>query len=77
MNLIQATKIVNDKTKNRDKLLGQKEMLMASLKKLGFISTDDAQKERTKLQKELDKLNAHYAKGEKTFKTKFEHLLTE
>jgi len=75
MNLIQMTKMVNDKAKNRDKLLGQKEMLMESLKKLGFKSISEGKKSKTKLTSELAKMEESYAKGEKTFKTKFEHLL--
>jgi hypothetical protein len=75
MNLIQMTKVVNDKAKNRDKLLGQKEMLMEGLKDLGFKNMGEAKKTRTKLTNELTKMNDHYEKGEKTFKTKFEHLL--
>ncbi len=75
MNLIQMTKIVNDKEKNRNKLIGQKEMLMEGLKKLGFKNLGEAKKARTKLQNELAKMDEHYAKGKATFIDKFEHLL--
>jgi len=75
MNLIQMTKMVKDKEKNRNKLLGQKEMLMEGLKKLGFKSTSEANKSKTKLTNELTKMKEHYEKGENTFINKFEHLL--
>jgi len=75
MNLIQMTKVVKQKEKNRDKLLGQKEMLMKSLKGLGFKNLGEAKKQRTKLKGTLEKMNTHYKNGEVKFKKEFEHLL--
>ena len=75
MDLIQMKKMVKDKAKNRDKLLGQKEMLTESLKKLGFKSISEAKKAKTKLHRELTKMEAHYEKGKDTFVDKYEHLL--
>lgn len=75
MNLIQMKKVVQVKEKTRDKLVGQKEMLMDGLKDLGFKNIGEAKKARTQKKNALVKMNSHYAKGEETFKTKFEHLL--
>ena len=77
MNLIQATKLVKEKEKNRDKLVGQKEMLMKSLKTLGFKSIGEAKKARTQKKNKLVKMNTHYCKGEEAFKKRFEHLLKD
>jgi superfamily II RNA helicase len=75
MNLIQAEKILKGKEKNRNKLLGQKEMLTANLNDFGFVSVKNAKKELEKMKVKLEKMNEHYANGEKIFKNKFEHLL--
>ncbi|MCP4371991.1 MAG: hypothetical protein GY797_28310 [Deltaproteobacteria bacterium] len=75
MNLIQMTKTVKDKEKLRNKLLGQKEMLMEGLKDLGFKNLGEAKKSRTAKKNELTKMNTHYCKGEEKFKTDFGHLL--
>ncbi len=75
MDLIQMTKAVQAKEKTRNKLLGQKDMLMEGLKDLGFENTGEAKKARTQKKNALVKMNDHYTKGEATFKTKFEHLL--
>lgn len=75
MDLIQMTKKVKDKEKNRNKLLGQKEMLMEGLKDLGFKSIGEAKKASTKLTNEVAKMKAHYNTGEEKFKTDFGHLL--
>lgn len=75
MNLIQMTKAVKDKEQNRNKLLGQKEMLMEGLKDIGFKSIEEANKTCTKLKSEVLKMESHYNAGEEKFKTDFGHLL--
>jgi len=70
------TKMVNDKDKNRTKLLGQREMLMKSLKKLGFKNLGEAKKISTKIKNELIKMDDHYTKGKTKFIDQYEHLLT-
>jgi len=75
MNLIQMTKLVQEKDNARNKLLGQKSMLVDNLKKLGFKNLGEAKKERTKLKNTLLKMNKLYTKGVEKFKTDFGHLL--
>jgi len=75
MDLIQAKKKVEAKDKERNKLLGQKEMLMDGLKELGFKTIDEAKKTSKSLKKTVDKMNTHYDKGVSKFKTQFGHLL--
>ena len=75
MNLIQITSILKEKEKNRNKLIGQKEMLMESLKDLGFKSIEDAMKVRDNMIKEVKKMEDHFQKGEEKFKSDFGHLL--
>ena len=75
MDLIQAIKKVESKDKERNKLLGQREMLMQSLSDLGFENLVHAVKESNKLKDEVEKMNKHYIKGENMFKENFGHLL--
>ena len=75
MNLLQITKVLKEKEKSRNKLLGQKEMLMDSLKKLGFKNLGQAKKESHKLKNQLIKMKAQYTDGEEKFKNKYAHLL--
>ena len=75
MNLIQMTKVLKDKEANRNKLVGQREMLMKTLKKLGFKNLGGAKKKRTQLKNSLAKMDSHYDKGVEKFKTDFGHLL--
>ena len=75
MDLIQATKILKEKEKLRDKLLGQKDMLLDRIKELGYANVKEAQKELLEKEKELLKMQEHYEKGEERFITKFKHLL--
>ena len=75
MNLIQAKKKVEAKDRERNKLLGQKEMLMEGLKDLGFKSIGEARKAAEALQVTVDKMDKHYKKGVAKFKTDFGHLL--
>lgn len=75
MNLIDAIKKVELKDKERNKILGQKEMLIESLKELGFDTTIDAEKASADMQKVVDKMNKNYENGETKFKKDFSHLL--
>ncbi|MDP8268293.1 MAG: hypothetical protein P9L97_06140 [Candidatus Tenebribacter davisii] len=75
MDLIQAIKKVESKDKERNKLLGQREMLMQSLNDLGYENIVQAVKISTELKDEVQKMNVHYQKGEDKFKEQFGHLL--
>jgi hypothetical protein len=76
MDLIQMQKKVQEKDNQRNKLLGQQEMLMNGLKDLGFSSIISAKKKSVELTVMVNKMKAHYQKGEEKFKEEYEHLLT-
>lgn len=75
MDLIQAQKTVEQKDKNRSKLLGQKELLMEGLKDLGFKSINEAKKVGIAIKNEVAKMEKHHENGEVKFKNKYAHLL--
>lgn len=75
MDLIQAIKKVETKDRERNKLLGQKELLMEGLKDLGFKDVKEAKDVSLKLVQEVSKMNTHYGNGEAKFKKDFGHLL--
>jgi len=75
MNLIEITKIVKEKDIHRNKLLGQKEMLMKNLAELGFKKISTAETANEKLKNELTKMNQHYTKGKEKFQNDYSHLL--
>jgi len=75
MDLIQLKNKVQEKDNARNKLLGQKSMLVDNLKNLGFDTLADAKTEIVKLEKELAKMNKHYNSGVEEFKKKYAHLL--
>ncbi len=76
MDLIQLKKKVQEKDNARNKLLGQKSMLVDNLKKLGFKTLGEAKKESENLKTKLDKMNTHYMSGVEKFKKEFSHLLS-
>ncbi len=76
MNLIQMNKKVQEKENKRQKLIGQKEMKLNELKKLGFKGVEAADKAGRDLRKSLLKMNTHYENGVDKFKELFGHLLT-
>lgn len=75
MDLAEMIKEVQKKDNERNKLLGQKEMVLTNLKEAGFSSITEAKKEATKMQTNVTKMEKHYDKGKEEFKKKFEHLL--
>ena len=75
MDLIQATKILKNKERKREQLLGQKSMLVGQLKEMGFTNIKEAKQELAEKEKELKKMKNSYTKGEERFKSKFAHLL--
>lgn len=76
MDLIQLKKKVQEKDNARNKLLGQKSMLVDNLKKLGFKTLGEAKKESTSLKNKLGKMDTKYKEGVEKFKESFGHLLT-
>lgn len=75
MDLIQLKKKVQEKDNSRNKLLGQKSMLVDNLKKLGFKTLGEAKKESHKIKNKLKKMDSHYKEGVEKFKKDFGHLL--
>ncbi len=75
MNLIEIQRKVEQKDKERNKLLGQKSMLVDNLKKLGFKNLGEAKKRLTAMTRELEKMDKDYQAEMNKFKTKYEHLL--
>ena len=75
MDLIQAAKILKKKERERDQLLGQKNMLINDLKEMGFSNIKEAEKELEEKNKELKKMQSSYKKGEERFISKFKDLL--
>lgn len=75
MDLIRLKKKVEQKDKERSKLLGQKELLTKRLVELGFQFTSEAEKAEKLLGKEITKMEEHYNEGVAKFKNKFAHLL--
>jgi regulator of replication initiation timing len=63
------------KNQERSKLQGQKEMLLESLKELGFSTTKEAEKEITKLSTKIEKMKAKYQEGVEIFIKKYKDLL--
>lgn len=76
MNLIQATRKVKEKDKLRNKLIGQKELLMNGLADLGFKTEKEAEKASKVLETTVGKMKIHQTKGEARFMKDFAHLLT-
>jgi len=75
MNLIEIQKKVEQKDRERNKLLGQKSMLIDNLKKLGFKNLGEAKKKLTALTNEIKKMEKGYQADVATFQEKFEALL--
>ena len=75
MNLIEIQKKVKQKDKERNKLLGQKSMLIDNLQKLGFKNLGEAKKKLTTLTNEINRMEKNYQADVNKFKTKYEHLL--
>jgi hypothetical protein len=67
--------LLEKKNQERNKLQGQKEMLLESLKELGFNTTKEAEKEITKLSTKIEKMKAKYQEGVEIFIKKYKDLL--
>jgi hypothetical protein len=63
------------KNQERNKLLGQKEMILQSLKDLGFDKPKQAEIEVKKLTKKIDKLKEKHKEGTELFVKKYKDLL--
>jgi len=75
MDLIQMKKKVQKKDDDRNKLIGQRELLLKELKKLGFISVQEAEASGLKLKESILKKEKHYETGVAKFKKEYKHLL--
>jgi len=67
--------LLEKKNQERNKLQGQKEMLLESLKELGFNTTKEAEKEITKLSAKIEKMKSKYQEGVEIFIKKYKDLL--
>ena len=63
------------KNQEKNRLLGQKEMLMNSLKELGFNSIKDAEVELEKLTKKIESEKTKYQEGKELFISKYKDLI--
>jgi pyridoxal biosynthesis lyase PdxS len=77
MNLIQTKTKLEELDKNRNKILGQKEMAMKSLHDFGFNSITEATRHIKKLETEIDELRSRYEKGCESFTKKYKDLLKQ
>lgn len=77
MNLIEVKKQLEKKNQKRNQLLGQKEMLMETLKEKGFTSTKEAKQNITKLKKRKEKLEQKYKDSVANFTTEYKDLLND
>lgn len=75
MNLIEIKKQLEKKNQKRNQLLGQKEMLMETLKEKGFKSIKEAKQNITKLEKKKEKLKQTYQDSIDDFIEKYKDLL--
>jgi pyridoxal biosynthesis lyase PdxS len=75
MNLAEVQKLLDTKNKKRNQFIGQKEMLMETLKESGFSSIKEAKKEIKNLNQKITKLQEKYQEKEKSFKEKYEDLI--
>lgn len=66
---------LEQKNQERNKLLGQKEMILNSLKELGFDTPKQAEIELKKLTKKIDKLKEKQQEGIELFVKKYGDLL--
>lgn len=77
MNLIEVKKQLEKKNQKRNQLLGQKEMLMETLKEKGFTSIKEAKQNITKLKKRKEKLEQKYKDSVANFTTEYKDLLND
>jgi hypothetical protein len=63
------------KNQEKNKLIGQKEMLLESLKDIGFNTPTEAEKEITKLSTKIEKMKEKYQEGIEIFIKKYKDLL--
>lgn len=75
MNLITIKSKLAEKDQKRNRLFGQKEMSMKTLKTLGFVQVAKAEGHSKKLTEEIEKMKKSYGVGCEKFKTKYAELL--
>ena len=77
MNLIEIKKQLEKKNQKRNQLLGQKEMLMQTLKEKGFDSIKEAKQNIKKLKRKKEKIEQKYKESTLDFISKYEDLLND
>lgn len=77
MNLIEVKKQLEKKNQKRNQLLGQKEMLMETLKEKGFTSIKEAKQNIKKLEKKKEQLEQKYKDSIANFTTEYKDLLND
>lgn len=77
VDLIHIAKIIKQKEKLRDKLLGRKSVIVEDMKALGYTSVIKAGTALAAKKKEVERMKEHYKKGETAFKKKYKHLLED
>ena len=75
IDLVQMKNEIEKKKSKRDKLLGQKDLLLDSLKELGFKTVVSADKAINKMEKEIIKMENNLTKDTEDFEEKYEDLL--
>jgi len=75
MNLIEAKRILEEKDRTRNQLIGQKTQIDSSLNSLGYKNVEEAEKDRIKIEKEILKLDAEYSSKTSEFMQKYTELL--
>jgi len=75
MNLIKIKEALDEKKSERERLLGEKSIYVAQLKKLGYKTIKSAEGAMSKMEKELDKLQEDYNDQLQDFEDKYKELL--
>lgn len=75
IDLKQAKIILDKKLQERNKLIGQKEMLIQSLQKLGSENAEQAEQKVKKLTETIEKMKKKKEEGVNLFIKKYGHLL--
>jgi len=73
--LLAIKESLNNKVREQDRLLGKKENLLDSLKKLGCSSFVEAEEKIEALEKEISTKEKAFKLALNTFKEKYEELL--
>lgn len=75
MDLVNAKAILEEKNTRRNRLLGQKEMLLDNLKKIGYKDIKQAEEALKEQKDKISGMRKHYQDGVNKFKQKYGELL--